>query len=124
MGNTKLEQTKLVSRIFAAIRITFSASLSGIVMLLTMMFSVVAGADYFPGQNWQSKSPAAAGFVPPQPAAVQASGIFSDEDGAETDTASDDPLGMLMQYSGVIVLGLAGVILLGGIVGSIIVRRR
>jgi len=70
MGNTKLEQTKLVSRFFAAISITVSASLSGIVMLLTMMFSVVAGADYFPGQNWQSKSPAAAGFVPEKLAAA------------------------------------------------------
>ncbi len=70
VGNTKLEQIRLVSRFFAAIPVAVSARLSGIVMLLTMMVPVAAGADYFPGQNWQSKSPAAAGFVPEKLAAA------------------------------------------------------
>ncbi|MBN1966954.1 MAG: LysM peptidoglycan-binding domain-containing protein [Anaerolineae bacterium] len=65
---------------------------------------------------------AAQGYTPPPQPAAQAGGLFSDETGSETDTASSG-LDMLLQYSGVIVLVLAGVVLVGGVLLVVILRR-
>jgi LysM repeat protein len=81
-------------------------------------YNVVVGA----GQTAEVVFGAAAGFVPPQPPAVQSGGLFSDEAGTETDTRTD-PLSLLFDYSGVLVLGLAGVVLLGGVGITLLLRR-
>lgn len=74
------------------------------------------------GQTVQAVFGAAPGFTPPQPSGGQAGGLFSDEAGNETDTRTG-PLDQLLQYSGVIVLGLAGVVLLGGVILMALLRR-
>jgi LysM repeat protein len=74
------------------------------------------------GQTVQTVFGAAPGFTPPQPSGGQAGGLFSDESGNETDTRTG-PLDQLLQYSGVIVLGLAGVVLLGGVILMVLLRR-
>ena len=74
------------------------------------------------GQSVQTVFGAAPGFVPPQPSGAQAGGLFSDDSGNETDTRTT-PLDQLLQYSGVIVLGLAGVVLLGGVILTALLRR-
>lgn len=63
---------------------------------------------------------AAQGFNPPQPALTQGGNLFAEP---TTETEARQPLEQIMQYSGYIVLGLAGVVLLGGIVLSLLLRR-
>ncbi len=74
------------------------------------------------GQTVDAAFGAVAGFVPPQPPPVQVGGLFSDEPGLETDTRTS-PLERLLDYSGVIVLGLAGVVLVGGVALTLLLRR-
>jgi LysM repeat protein len=74
------------------------------------------------GQTVQAVFGAAPGFAPPQPSGGQAGGLFSDDSGNETDTRTG-PLDQLLQDSGVIVLGLAGVVLLGGVILTALLRR-
>jgi LysM repeat protein len=75
------------------------------------------------GQTVEAIFGAAAGYMPPPASASGAGGLFSDESGSETDTYADSLTGLLLQYSGVIVLALAGVVLLGGIVLALVFRR-
>lgn len=65
---------------------------------------------------------ASSGFVPPQPPSAQAvGGLFTDESAEEE--LPTEPLDLLMQYSGLIVLGLAGVVLVGGLGVTALLRR-
>jgi len=76
-----------------------------------------------PGRTVQVAFGVAPGFVPPQAPPVSAGGLFSDEVGLEEDTQTS-VLDMLYEYSGVIVLGVAGVVLVvgGGLLA--LLRRR
>ncbi len=74
------------------------------------------------GQTVEAIFGAASGFTPPQPPPVQGVGLFSDEPGTETDTRTSIT-DLLLQYSGVIVLGLAGVVLVGGLGLTLLLRR-
>ncbi len=74
------------------------------------------------GQIVDATFGAAANFVPPQPPPAQGgAGLFSDETGAETDTRST--LDILYDNSGILVLGLAGLVLIGG-AGLLLLLRR
>jgi hypothetical protein len=72
------------------------------------------------GQSVDVVFGAAQGFNPSQPVLTQGATLFA-EPAAET--GSRQPLDQIMQYSGVIVLGLAGVVLVGGSILSFLLRR-
>jgi LysM repeat protein len=74
------------------------------------------------GKQVTAEFGAAAGFVPPQPAAGQGGTLFSDEAGAETDTVAG-PLDPILDNLGYIVLGLAGIVLVGGLGVTALLRR-
>ncbi len=74
------------------------------------------------GQRVEAVFGAKEGYTPPQPPPSQAGGLFSEEPGLETDTRTD-LFDSLLQYSGLIVLGLAGVVLVGGMLLILALRR-
>lgn len=81
-------------------------------------YNVVLGA----GQQVDAVFGAASGFVPPQPPASQGVGLFSDETGTETDIATG-PLDQVLENLGIVMLGVAGVVLLGGVGLTLLLRR-
>lgn len=90
-------------------------------------YGVTTAASYAvmvaPGKTVDVLFGAAPGFTSPQaPAPQTGTGLFSDEAGMETDTVSG-PLDIVFDYTGVIVLVLAGVTLLGGLGLALILRR-
>jgi hypothetical protein len=77
-----------------------------------------------PGETLTVAFGAAQGFVPAAPAAPDAAAQAAPTPLATPPPAAATPLEQLFAYSGFIVLGLAGFVLVAGVAATVILRRR